>query len=327
MESEPLEWWLDWINVLIGAMWDANLRGVVELDYSRESLPALESFVRERYRGRYPLGDDPFNAGVVAYLGETLMRLAGGAWEWTTEEFPDAGSGDPDLRRSLAKHEWHASGGDEPDVVGLPIIRPDAATGLPALSPTHLLLDAVESTDGGVWATTYQRWQDCVNAYAADHPGWTPTKQHTLADGVFSSPAVSTVLDDWLAQQQKDFPQWAARYDGDWDYSPESIDRLTALVSAVTPTVQALNDPANAEFAEAAAYYLGETLRRGIPCRWVYRDYRDPGDPEAANFKIQRNTNTDFTGPFALLQFMLDQKDASHTRAFYDRWTKIPGTP
>ena len=222
MESEPLKWWLDWINVLIGAMWDANLRGVVELDYSRESLPALESFVRERYRGRYPLGDDPFNAGVVAYLGETLMRLAGGAWEWTTEEFPDAGSGDPDLRRNLAKHEWHASGGDEPDVVGLPIIRPDVATGLPALSPTHLLLDAVESTDGGVWASTCQRWQDSVNAYAADHPGWTPTKQHTLADGVFSSPAVSTVLDDWLAQQQKDFPQWAARYDGDWDYSPRA---------------------------------------------------------------------------------------------------------
>ena len=330
VENEPLDWWLDWINVLIGTMWDANLRGVVELDYSRESLPILENFVRERYRGRYPLGDDSFNAGVVAYLGETLMRLGGGAWEWTTEEFPDAGPGDPDLRRNLAKHQWHASGGDEPDAVGLPIVRPDPATGLPALSPMHLLLDAVESKDGGVWAATYQRWQDAVDAYAAAHPGWAPTKQHTLADGVLSSPPASAVLEDWLARRRDDFPQWASRYGGDWDYAPESIDRLTALVAGLTPTVAAFYDPANAEFVDGATYYLGETLRRATPCRWVHLRFpydRNDGAPITADFQIQKNTNTDFTGPYDLLCYTLEINDPGRTRDFYDRWTKIPGTP
>jgi hypothetical protein len=330
VENEPLDWWLDWINVLIGTMWNANLRGVMELDYSQESLEALESFVRDRYRDRYPLGDDPFNAGVVAYLGETLMRVAGGAWKWTTEEFPDAGPSDPELRRSLAKHQWHVSGEDEPDAVGLPIVGPDPATGLPALSPMHLLLDAVESANGGVWVATYQRWQEAVDAHIDANPGWTPTKQHTLADGVLDSPPASAVLDDWLARQREDFPRWAARYGGDWDYSPESIDRLTALVTRLTPTVQAFNDPANAEFVEGATYYLGETLRRGIPCRWAYRKFpfdRNDGAPVTADFTVQKNTNTDFTGPYDLLWYMLEQKDPGDTRVFYQEWTKIPGTP
>ncbi|MGA9678906.1 MAG: hypothetical protein WBR28_27825 [Mycobacterium sp.] len=30
MDSEPPEWWLDWINVLIGTMWDA----LTEMTYS-----------------------------------------------------------------------------------------------------------------------------------------------------------------------------------------------------------------------------------------------------------------------------------------------------
>lgn len=323
-ESESLEWWLDWINVLIGMMADANLRGVVDMDYSQASLQALENVVRERYRGRYPLGDDAFTAGVVAYVGETLMRVGGGAWEWTTEPFPDTGPGEQDSRRELAKHHWHASGGDEPDAVGLPIVRPDPATGLPALSPVHLLLDAVESPDGGLWAATYRRWREAVDFYAASHPGWTPSKQHTLADGVLPSPPPSAALDDWLARQAEHFPQWAARYDGQWDYSPESIDRLTALVAKLTPTVASFYDPANADFVDGATYYLGETLRREIPCRWVDRKFpfnRNDGAPVTANFQIQKNNNADFTGPFDLLCYTLELKDPGRTRDFYNRWT------
>ena len=54
-QSESLDWWLDWINVLIGTMEDAYLRGVVELDYSQASLQAMEDVARERYRHRYRL--------------------------------------------------------------------------------------------------------------------------------------------------------------------------------------------------------------------------------------------------------------------------------
>ncbi|VBA42026.1 hypothetical protein LAUMK13_03834 [Mycobacterium innocens] len=321
VEAESLQWWLDWVNVVIGMMGDAHLRGVVELDYSPGSLQALEEVVRERYRGRYPLGDDAFAAGVAAYVGETLMRVGGGAWEWSTQWPGDAGSGDGEL----ARHCWFVSGAEEPDAVGLPVVRPDPVTGLSAVSPVHLLLEAAQSSHSGVWVSTYQGWRDAVDAYGAAHPGWTPSKQHTLADGVFSSPPPSAVLDEWLAGQRADFPRWAARYGGQWDYSPDSIDRLTALVSALTPTVEAFNDPANAEFVEGACFYLGETLCRGIPCRWVYVEFRDPGDPVTANFKIQMNDNSDFTGPFGLLWRMIELRDPGRTRDFYHRWTNTVG--
>ncbi|HTQ20610.1 hypothetical protein [Mycobacterium sp.] len=320
MDRESLDWWLDWINALIGTMASAYLRDVVELDFSRASLPALEKFVSERYRGRYPLGDDSFNAGVVAYLGETLMRVGGGVWGWTTEALPNTGH---DLRR----HPWHVSGADEPDAVGLPIVRPDPATGLPTLSPMHLLLDAIDSTNGGVWVATYQRWSQVVDAHKRAHPGWGPTKQHTLADGVISSPPPSPVLDDWLARQHEDFPQWAARYGAGWDHTAESIDRLTALMFRLTPTMADFYDAANADFVDGATYYLGETLRRGTPCRWVYRRFpfdRDDGAPVTADFGIQKNTNTDFTGPFDVLCYAFEVNDPGSARDFYNRWTAVP---
>lgn len=327
-ESESLDWWLDWVNVLIGAMADAHLRGVVELDYSQASLQPLEEFVRQRYRGRYPLGDDSFTAGVAAYLGETLMRVAGGAWGWTTGPVPDDGSAEGGSRRDLARHEWHVSGEDEPDAVGLPIVRPDPATGLPALSPVHLLLDAVESDAGGVWSATYQRWREAVQAYADAHPGWAPSKQHTLADGVISSPPGSAVLDDWLARQREGFPEWAARYAGDWDYSPDSVDRLSAMVAELTPTIADFYDTANADFVDGATYYLGETLRRGTPCRWVYRRFpfnRSDGAPVTADFHIQKDDNSDFTGPFDVLVYTLELSDPGKARDFYHRWTATVG--
>ncbi|OBI10807.1 hypothetical protein A5714_17360 [Mycobacterium sp. E2462] len=327
-ESESLEWWLDWVNVLIGTMADANLRGVVDLDYSQASLQPLEDFVRQRYRGRYPLGDDPFTAGVAAYLGETLMRVAGGAWDWTTEPLPNDGPAEQDSPRDLAHHQWHVSGQDEPDAVGLPIVRPDPATGLPPLSPVHLVLDAVEGADGAVWTATWQRWRDAVQAHAAAHPGWAPSKQHTLADGVISSPPASAQLDDWLAAQREHFAEWADRYPGEWDHSPESIDRLAALVAERTPTVADFYDRANADFVDGASYYLGETLRRGTPCRWVYRRFpfnRSDGAPVTADFHIQKNDNSDFTGPFDVLVYTLELSDPGKARDFYGRWTAAAG--
>lgn len=39
-------------------------------------------------------------------------------------------------------------------------------------------------------------------------------------------------------------------------------------------------------------------LRRGCPSRWVYREFRDEGDPITANFKIQLNDDEGSTGPF-----------------------------
>jgi hypothetical protein len=320
--QKSLDWWLDWINVLIDMARDTYL-AEMELDYSETSLEAVEDAVRHRYRDpTQPLSDDHFVAGVVAYLGETLLRVAGGAWEWTadaTEASFDCLLRDPGLLLSAATHRWHVMSNDEPDAVGLPIVRPDPGTGLPEVSPVHLLLDALESADGGVWVSTYQRWRRAVGERAAAEPGWSPTKQHTLADG-FSSPPPSAVLDKWLIRQHRGFPEWAARYGGDWDYTPESVDRLTALVGRITPTSADFQDPAHADFVDGASYYLGEMLRRGYPSRWVYREFRDEGDPITANFELQLADNSGFTSPYLLLRGMLERGDPGATRAYYDQW-------
>jgi hypothetical protein len=128
------------------------------------------------------------------------------------------------------------------------------------------------------------------------------------------------VLDDWLSREAQLFPDWAASTGENWDYSPDSINRLTALVLRTTPSVEAFQDPANADFVEGASYYLGEILRRGYPSRWVYRELRDDGDPITANFKIQLNDDEGYTSPFHLLLLMIEHGDPGRTRAYYDQW-------
>lgn len=323
MNGEPLDWWLDRINLLIDMMGDVDLGGAIALDYSAASLSALEAAARDRLADpAEALYDDQqsFTASVVAYLGEALMRVGGGRWDWAVEAPADATVSDPLLRQRLTEHRWRIDSAGEPDAGGFPIIRPDPATGLEVLSPTHLLLEALSSDGGAVWATAYEHWKQVVQEYAAAHSGWTPTKEPTLADGLFTAPPPSAVLDDWLARREQHFPDWAESAGGTWDYSPDSINRLAALVLRVTPTAEVFRDPANADFVEGASYYLGEMLRRGYPSRWVYREFRDDGDAITANFQIQLNDDAGFTGPYHLLYLVIHRGDPIHTRAYYDEW-------
>lgn len=187
------------------------------------------------------------------------------------------------------------------------------------LSPTNLLLNVL-ARDTAVLPVVHQRWQQAVKAHAATNPDWSPVKERTLADGLFNAPPPSTVLDQWLACQEKRFSEWAATNGGSWDYTPGSIDRLTELVLRNTPTVAAIRDPGNADFVDGACYYLGEMLRRGCPSRWVYREFRDEGDPITANFQLQLDDDAGFTGPFHVLSFMLERGDLGRPRAYYDEW-------
>lgn len=323
VEGGPLDWWLDRVNLLIDMTGDVDLGGAVTLDYSEASLSALEAAVRNRLSDPAEALDEEhqsFTAGVVAYLGEALMRVGGGRWDWVADAPDDATIDDAVLLQRVSEHRWRIDSAGEPDAAGFPIIRPDSDSGLTALSPTHLLLQALATDESAVLVATYARWKGAVQAYAAEHPGWSPVKERTLADGLFSAPPPSTVLDDWLARQEQQFPAWAASNGGNWDFSPDSVDRLTALVLQVTPTIEAFHDPANAEFVDGASYYLGEMLRRGYPSRWVYREFLDEGDSVTANFKIQLNDDAGFTAPYHLLSHMVRHKDPEDTRAYYDEW-------
>ncbi|KAA1249862.1 hypothetical protein F0Q45_12720 [Mycobacterium simiae] len=89
----------------------------------------------------------------------------------------------------------------------------------------------------------------------------------------------------WAQRQQAAFPQWVTCYGGGvadlWDFGLDSLDRMTYIVFGGFSTPQAIDDPANAGFSGAAAWYLGEIVRRRDPKkrRWARCDYGyDAGD-------------------------------------------------
>ena len=85
MSGEPLDWWLDRINLLIEMMGDVDLGGAIALDHSAASLTALEAAARDRLADPAEalyIDQQSFTASVVAYLGEALMRVGGGRWDW-----------------------------------------------------------------------------------------------------------------------------------------------------------------------------------------------------------------------------------------------------
>lgn len=113
-------------------------------------------------------------------------------------------------------------------------------------------------------------WQ----AYLDDlDAGWEPAVEPTPGFGplaVFGSPQ----LDGWLAGRKAEFSAWVARWapDGDWDFSPFSLDRLTGLlIGQLGEDPDALREPDHGELVDGSAWYLGETYRQAGGGQWSWR--------------------------------------------------------
>lgn len=222
----------------------------VDLDFTVESLRVVERAALERFdadAAESGLPDWSLVEAVATYLGETLMRLAGGAWGWQSDGAPDGPDG------------------------GQPVVGADPTLGLPSVLPLQAVMAAVEVGDGERFATLYRMWEQAVARVAGARPGWTPSKEPTMAD---SPPTDAARLDGWLAEREAGFGAWAARYGPDvaWDFSLESLTGLEEILRREFSSEEALHDPANRDFREAAAWYLGEVWRRSMGGHWVYDD-------------------------------------------------------
>jgi hypothetical protein len=175
------------------------------------------------------------------------MRLAGGSWDWLADADPE---GFPD---------------------GVPLVRPDAALDLDPVSPVQLVTDAVRSGDGEQFTALHRAWERAVERTEQARPSWHPRKEPTALD---SPHPASDHLAGWLARRRAGFPAWVASYapDGTWDFSPGSLPALEELVRRRAATRAELHDPANRDFRDGAAWYLGEVMHRGMGGRWNYDD-------------------------------------------------------
>ena len=303
----------------------AGLAGLAEpygvaLDYSAQSLRALEHVITTLFHQPEDLftdDDRPVIRALTAYIGLTLTHLTAGHWDWDNQpgfaEHAQPTLTDTALLERITTTYWGWDDNPAGTPAGLPIAVPGDGLELHPVSPLHLLFATVidRPTNPGPLAQTFTTWSEKVT---------TPPPPGVVGIDLLPSPEPSPVLDDWLAARQRDFPQWATRYPGNWDFTPESIDRLTDLIHHHTPTVEAINDPANTDLLAGACWYLGEMLRRSRPSRWVYVDYtRDPGDPALVEYEVQSNDDRDVTGPFRLFRLGIT-KGQPKARGYYDRW-------
>jgi hypothetical protein len=252
--GDALDAWLHNVAARIGFVREFH-EDELTFDFSGDSLEEWEGYLRYLFDTPAELAAPAKRwlvEGMIAYVGETLLRLGGGGWR----------------------------AADEPDRVfrGLLVIEADGALGLPVVSPADLAVEVVRDRREGLLAGIYREWQGAVAAHRAAHPGWTPTKRRTPGLDPRDEAADARWLRDWLAARERTFPDWAARYGGGvaWDFSAGSVEALGALVRRLTPTADELAAPANAAFVDGATWYLGEALRRVKGGAWHYRS-GDPG--------------------------------------------------
>lgn len=203
-------------------------------DFSTDSLDVVEAALAEQVTSE----DTGLVDSALAYVGEALLRVAGGRWEW------DAAT-------------------------RLPVLRFDEALGLADLEPLQLLIDARKTASGVELRKTHESLQKKVAEYQASHPTWVPTKP--------SEPAElprEQWLTDWLERRESAFPGWAEANGGAtaWDFTAESIDRLADHTLRRFASVEDFEAAEQAEYVDGARWYLGEVARRGSSgISWQYQ--------------------------------------------------------
>jgi hypothetical protein len=227
--------WLSSIAGLLPAL-AAHLPDTA-LDYSTASLEAVEAFAVDNPAAR----EDNAHNGIMAYLGECLLRSGGGYWIW--DENPE----------KLTN--------------GFPVVKRDFMTA----SPAHLIEYARARRDGQTFARIHRSWIADAGERRERDNEQPPFREPT--PGLDVVPDTSNVGERWARVRQSRFPAWAARYGAgrQWDFSAESLDALAEVILEHCPAgMYCLDAPVPVDFIDSVVWYFGETLRRAKPSYWSY---------------------------------------------------------
>lgn len=293
-ELDEVEEWLARLPERLDYL-ESHTRDEVDLDFSADSLAELERYALRWFEAPEDVHEDEDSEwvfeGLAGYLGEVMLRLAGGGWR-------------------------------APSVEQVPLIEADEALGLAPLSPADLVLTALRSRAGDELRRAYADWDGAVRAYRGSHPSWAPTKRLTPGVDPYQPGESETAhLTQWLAQREQAFAHWAAAYGAgiSWDFSARSLEELGSLVLRVTPTPAGFDAPANRELFAGAEWYTGETWRRVKGGRWIYRH----GDPDVNMFDghpyvEQAGEDGMAAVPYHALAALVERKDSHLLYSYYE---------
>jgi len=253
--------------------WVARYGAGCRWDFSAESMNDLARVVLDHCLAGTSLLDAPdgdaFISGVVWYFGETLHRAKPSHWRYSGSRAARTGRG------------W-----DGPEVItndevfrryGLSVFLMQE---LDSVIRRKAIWDGRESAEPDpTWLRDeYERW---VTASIRERIEDSQKRREQAKRRASSKRSDEETLARRLAARAEDFPRWVEQFGSgaQWDFSIESLDELEALIRHVAPgPEELLEDKANADFLEGAAWYFGEVLRRSDPDNsgWKYERHYHP---------------------------------------------------
>ncbi|MFG2832452.1 hypothetical protein ACGFWI_34210 [Streptomyces sp. NPDC048434] len=276
---------LDYLN-----WWAKEAGGRERWHFTPESLDRLEVLLRKSFptvEDYYEASDEPFWVMAAWYVGQCIVERKGAQWQYRGVN-PDAPPG-----------TWHAEDGYWAGAVFVnQRLRYD---GHAELLP--VMLRAVVA--GESLRDVVDRFPDRVpeGEYVWGEPTWPTALWPLVRPEHLETPALPPVtgeelkeleeaddlagpdwednyrLNTWLAERRQAFPAWAEEAGGgtaEWDFSPQSLDRLEGLVRGLFRTYEEISASQDDPFLVGAAWYFGEVQVR--QCGAVWRRRPQPSD-------------------------------------------------
>ncbi|MFC7304399.1 hypothetical protein ACFQVC_09275 [Streptomyces monticola] len=154
-----LEEWIRDIPLLMDRLQGDLLPDDFPFDRTPESLTALESCLLDFYDPAGGMDPDPgthagagpgYVEAAMAYLGEVLLRTAGGHWGWHMKQVGD--------------------------FEGQPVVCPDPDLGLRPVAPLLLISHALRVRTGSAFTEEIERLRRAIAEHRQETPGWEPVK-------------------------------------------------------------------------------------------------------------------------------------------------------